>query len=369
LILEPKTINNLDIGSHIYFLEEPMRAKEGSGIAEYGIHASRAIRGSEAPAKLYDHYTDIIKYTDFGEYVKAWIRSRDTNGSSEVKILCFTNAMVRKYNKSIKEKFAHQTVEYAPGNVLILRKPVFMIDGDTKNNMIPNNTRVIIKSITEEEMTFDWEGETKAKEIMYRVEFKSIPGWCMVPKSKAQMERFLSYAEDHRMWRAYNELKDMMAVMHHDDAGTVHSSQGSSYNEVFIDAKDIMTAPEHTNRLAYVSITRARNKAHIFVGKERNWSAFEDRLIEVEEDSLDAVAVYGAEIVARVLKRLRARIGKTTTNSELLKSIQSKFRKGLVAEDIGEIKAYLKRENMIDYEYIETARNDYARGSGRFIVK
>ena len=71
-------------------------------------------------------------------------------------------------------------------------------------------------------------------------------------------------------------------MVHHADALTVYGAQGSTYDEVFIDATDMMTARANVRRMAYVGISRARHKAHVFVGEERNYKYFKPELKDAE---------------------------------------------------------------------------------------
>ena len=279
LILEPDSIKMLDIDDHSYFLEEPMRADKDSAIAEYGFGASAAIRAKEKPPAIdFENIQDIVKYSDHEEFIEAWKKSTKDLNAEDMKILCFTNEKVKSYNKNIKELYHNQTTEYAPGNVIVLRNPVALQGSKAymaPNIMLPNNSRVKIKQV--EELTINMEGQDPEKG--WTIYPEGYDGkYFYIPKSKASLERFLKPLLDKKSWQSYYKNKDMFAFAHHAEAGTCHSAQGSSFEEVFIDASDIMTAQNFRNRLAYVAITRARKKVHIYLGTgERNFNAFKNK--------------------------------------------------------------------------------------------
>ena len=51
-----------------------------------------------------------------------------------------------------------------------------------------------------------------------------------------------------------------------EDASTVHKSQGSTFDTVFIDLSDLSTCrqPDMAARLLYVAFTRARNRVVLY---------------------------------------------------------------------------------------------------------
>ena len=73
------------------------------------------------------------------------------------------------------------------------------------------------------------------------------------------------FAKD-KNWQAYFHIKDYWADMRPIHALTCHKAQGSTYKEVFVDLNDIGLNKnwQEVARLAYVAITRASDKLHVF---------------------------------------------------------------------------------------------------------
>ena len=64
----------------------------------------------------------------------------------------------------------------------------------------------------------------------------------------------------HR-WKDYYMLKDMFALVEYAYAMTVHKSQGSTMDTIFIDHKDLVLCKnEEMYNLIYVATTRPANK-------------------------------------------------------------------------------------------------------------
>jgi ATP-dependent exoDNAse (exonuclease V) alpha subunit len=94
----------------------------------------------------------------------------------------------------------------------------------------------------------------------------------------AQSKKF----SDVMDWQSYYGFREKFVMVHHADSLTVFGAQGSTYDEVFVDATDMMTAHENVRRMAYVSISRARNKVHIFMGDSRDYKAFKPEVDDID---------------------------------------------------------------------------------------
>ena len=250
LIMADKDIELLGLDEVTSYLTTPMRQGKLSDIAIYSKMISDFIlgRGNEPIIPWGD---EIIKYTDHEEFIRAWQNSKTKNKA----ILAFQNKTVNTYNKNIVKYFRHQKHEYEPGNKVVLRSVVFTTLGE----MIPNRRTVELSKINDKgdylEVTCEY-GEFKINKTAK---------WL-----NDQTQKFASVMD----WQSYYGFREKFCQVHHADALTVHSSQGSSYEEVFIDATDIQTAHQHVRRMAYVAISRASERAHIFVGQNRDYSKF-----------------------------------------------------------------------------------------------
>lgn len=69
-------------------------------------------------------------------------------------------------------------------------------------------------------------------------------------------------AKKSALWKRFYDIKDTWLDLRSQYASTVHKSQGSTYDEVFLDLWDIgrCNSPTDTARMLYVGISRARNR-------------------------------------------------------------------------------------------------------------
>ena len=68
-----------------------------------------------------------------------------------------------------------------------------------------------------------------------------------------------------KAWRDYLTFTDCVVCIDHNIATTIHKSQGSTYDYVFIDGEDVYKCPDSSLylKLLYVAISRARKKAFL----------------------------------------------------------------------------------------------------------
>lgn len=250
LIMADKDIDLLGLDPVTSYLTTPMRQGKLSDIAIYSKMVSDFILG-KGNEPIIPWGDEIIKYTDHAEFIRAWQNSKTKNKA----ILAFQNKTVNTYNRNIVKYYRHQKNEFEPGNKVVLRSVVFT----TLREMIPNRRTVTLSKVTD-----------KIDYLIVECEY----GEFRINKTAKWLnEQTQKYAQKLD-WASYYKEREKYCQVHHADALTVHSSQGSSYEEVFIDATDIQTAHQHVRRMAYVAISRASEKAHVFVGQDRDYSNF-----------------------------------------------------------------------------------------------
>lgn len=266
LILSKNDVDTLELDDKTSYLTEVMRQGRLSDIAVYSKMVSAFIL-EMGPEPIVPYGDEIIKYTDHDEFIRAWKKCK----SAEKAILAFRNTTVKAYNTNIAKHYRHQTDEYEVGNRVVLRSLVATTkeDGSLSHTQdyIPNRRTVTIEKIID-------------KGDYWRV--WSDEGSFMIPKTASWLKTKLQPLVSSMNWQQYYSEKEKYVLVHHADALTVHGAQGSSYDEVFIDASDMMTARENVRRMAYVGISRAKLRAHVFIGDKRNYSRFKPEIEDVE---------------------------------------------------------------------------------------
>lgn len=71
-----------------------------------------------------------------------------------------------------------------------------------------------------------------------------------------------------KKWREYYKIKEGLLDLRFNEASTIHCSQGSTYDRVFIHMTDLLTCKAYSTkaRLLYVALSRAKNNVYIYEG-------------------------------------------------------------------------------------------------------
>jgi superfamily I DNA/RNA helicase len=87
-----------------------------------------------------------------------------------------------------------------------------------------------------------------------------------VPVDQKHYTDLIRYYQKLKNWNRYFHLKNNYPDLRQRDASTVHKSQGSSYDTVFIDLANLSAChqPNVAARLLYVAFSRARNRIVLF---------------------------------------------------------------------------------------------------------
>ena len=232
-------------------LTNVLRQAEGSPI----IELATLFRNTVNTGKWYEFEPDqqtVITYEDreiFEDVVMKEFTRADWS-YRESKILAWTNKCVLDYNHALA--------------TMTVGTPQFSVGDYVINNSFVSNGGKSIKTDQTVEIT-SMEGEEPLygiRGIWYRLDSK---GPFFFPGSPQELKEGMKklHAKD-----AFNKLQHLSSVvvdLRHSFAQTINKSQGSTYNEVFIDLDDLKrcNSGDQVARMLYVAVSRARNKVHI----------------------------------------------------------------------------------------------------------
>jgi len=179
----------------------------------------------------------------------SWIKQDYSDISS---ILTFTNKNVNIYNSFVRKDIEGFTKEYQIGDRIIVGSPVL----SGKTVIYQNESEIIIKSIS-------------------TTTIKSLNVYCIneciftlidpIKQSKLLKKHLAMYAATNN-WKQFHDLNDSIIPVRHAYASTIHKSQGSTYDYVFIDARNLVNNLTLLNKkLLNVAVTRARYRAYLLV--------------------------------------------------------------------------------------------------------
>lgn len=203
--------------------------------------------------------TDEIEFltgTDFKEKVIKLFTSDEYKADPNyVKILGWTNRRVLEYNSFVRSLYT-PTAPYVTSEYLTTNAPVI---GPNEMLLLGSDVTVKIKDtsfVVESEHGIEYQNITVFDS--YHV-FK-------VPLDYNQVKEQLKLYAKHKDWYSYFNLKNEFADMRPSHACTVHKSQGSTYQIVFMDLADIgnNNKAREVARLMYVGSTRAKVKLYLY---------------------------------------------------------------------------------------------------------
>ncbi len=220
--------------------------------------------------------------------------SAERNKPDGARILCYTNrsieTLVPHARRAIYGNLADQ-MSVIPGEILISRRAVMTLASlketeveEEPGLLFGSNTEVVVNDVNSESFNLSefsledqnslafQEIETLVAKISLRDMEYSIR---LIPDKGSQsrfaldrlMQQLLSKAkslpktEARRIWKIFFTIRDSFASLGPASVLTVHRSQGSTFESVFV-ANDIFSANDFSIRrqLAYVAVTRARRE-------------------------------------------------------------------------------------------------------------
>lgn len=235
----------------VFELKEQMRQQHDLALSRNLFSLRDLIDTKGVPKKLEYDDLSVTRYEDHADFVRAYKESEYRNY-----ILAYRNNTVKTYNKRIVKDLHKKDNDYNEGDVLVSLGILY----DEKGELLLRNREEFIVETAEE------------KEHYYIINNN-----IKIPKTKAWLNEQIDKYKFND-WKKYYKIKEQYVFAHHSYAGTVHSAQGATYDEVFIDVADFNVPNDPLDqtllRLMYVSLSRAKNKAHVYVGSERKWDEF-----------------------------------------------------------------------------------------------
>ena len=208
-----------------------------------------------------------------------------------VRILCYTNRMLERLvphaRRAIHGEMANE-LPVLPGEILISRKAIMApasVDGNDVGEepdlLISSNREMVVLDVTPEccklsnfvsSQIIDWNmptidtlvAEVKCGELIFSLRIQpqigtnSRKNLDMVLKKLSNLAKGSADKERKLFWKTFFYLRDSFASLGPASVLTVHRSQGSTFEDVFV-ASDVFWPKDLTLRkqLVYVAITRA----------------------------------------------------------------------------------------------------------------
>lgn len=173
-----------------------------------------------------------------------------------VRALAYTNKRVMALNRRIRDAiFGPEVGRFVPGERLIAMSPVFRREEEI---LIPTSAECWVEAAEERELA-GWrvwqlsvETDTTSAEVLVLHEMEQ-------PRFRRELARLA----EQKQWQDFWQLKQQrFANLNYSYALTVHKSQGSTFENVFVDLPNLLRNRNvrERNQLLYVAVTRAAQR-------------------------------------------------------------------------------------------------------------
>ncbi len=209
-----------------------------------------------------------------GEFLDSILRAFDADAFAEdathARVLAYRNKTVRRYNREIRaERYGADADRFVEGEWLVGTE-TWYYDGVQR---LTNSEEVRVKKAQVETFEADDQSEWTVWELKIRTPGRGLTRTIHVLHEEEReryenaLERRRGKAEDDpSKWDRFFELRERFARVDYAYATTVHRAQGSTYDTVFVDHRDLRVCRgEERGALLYVAVTRPSRRLALLV--------------------------------------------------------------------------------------------------------
>lgn len=239
----------------MFELLEPVRNAEQPALMALCQQVRETVlTGEFKPIKIIPGVVDLFD----AEQMEAQIQTDFVHQNKNARILCYSNNQVLAYNDYVRT-FRQLGSDLTVGEILVNNSAVELNDGE----ILSVEEEVTITNICgHSTVTLNNEVEMAVQVVDLMNSYGETYGNILVPSDKDHYRRLISYYQKEKNWSVYFYLKNQFADLRPRDACTIHKSQGSTYDTVYIDMADVSSChnPKLAARLLYVAVSRARSR-------------------------------------------------------------------------------------------------------------
>ncbi len=208
------------------------------------------------------------------EFLDSILRAFDTEAFAEdathARVLAYRNKTVRRYNREIRaERYGTDADRFVEGEWLVGTETWYH-EGVQR---LTNSEEVRVKTARIETFEADDQSEWTVWELKVRTPGRGLTRTIPVlhedefERYENALERRRERAEDDpSTWERFFELRERFARVDYAYATTVHRAQGSTYDTVFVDHRDLRVCRgDERDALLYVAVTRPARRLALLV--------------------------------------------------------------------------------------------------------
>jgi energy-coupling factor transporter ATP-binding protein EcfA2 len=190
--------------------------------------------------------------------IRAFTSQASQADPDKVRALAYTNRRVDYLNRIIRaDIFGRDAPRFVRGERLVANNPCL------------NDETVLLQTSAECEVLGAIEGREGPWSVWY-LEVKTEEGNYLTLRvlhelSRASLQQQLQTYAGEKRWQEFWELKQRFHDLHYAYSLTIHKSQGSTFQDVFVDLPDILVNFKllERNQLCYVACTRAAKRLFV----------------------------------------------------------------------------------------------------------
>ena len=236
-----------DRGIHTVELETPVRQAEGSPLLELCTSLRDGVKNQYLAPLMESDQVHYIGDEEAAEFFRTM--------TTEDKVLTYTNDLAIRLNQVVRN---YKGVDgfWKEGEVLVSNG---IIKAGT-TTLLKNEQKLTVTKVMDDVITNEWGMDCKG--------IVTTAGSFLVPLSTDALTQALNKAKRAKDWQTYYGIKESVPDLRGSWSSTVHKSQGSTYNNVFINLNNLKKAKyQDFNlflRLLYVAVSRAKGKVLLY---------------------------------------------------------------------------------------------------------
>lgn len=240
-------------------LTEPMRNADQPALMAICNQLRETVKtGVFRPIRIVPGVIDLLDDAAMKQELQAHFSSLNTDD----RILAYTNNRVIEYNDYVRAMRGLPKA-FTAGERVINNSAITF---GRNNSLLATEDEVLIQAAGQPtKIAIDTGIELAVQHCDLVGRFGSFTG-IPVPVDRDHFQKLIKHYGKTKNWVMYYKLKNNYPDLRPRDAATVHKSQGSTYNTVFIDLGDLSTCrdPSMAARLLYVAFTRAKERVVLY---------------------------------------------------------------------------------------------------------
>lgn len=299
--------NNIFNIGNAYKLEKIVRQAQGSYIINMATKARNIIMSQK-----YISIKEFFEDETFKNHVQIFSSEKEffddfctpeTWAKKDKVIASFTNNSVDAHNRVIRGRFWEAQDATNIPTLLKGDKVIFQQANIIDEKVVHQNSDIVELSHAEKKYENNLKIEYWDCRDLKNQPFKVIDPASQI-KFKVALDKIAkmareekNYADRIELWKLFYNIKETFVDVKYTFASTIHKLQGSTYETVYIDLRDIenMKDKDMMYRLLYVAITRASDNVKVLLPMD-----FDDSLVTYQENILGAIdkkfAMLGIEL-------------------------------------------------------------------------